>query len=218
MPHPYSFNQVQIIGDCYNQADIWTTGFSLGSTTQGAPDPTQLGIEKVAELWETFFKTPGIGFGSVYRTTAVKLNKMGTDGRQVTDPTLEYVYPAPITPPAAQTSGAPQLTMALSLRATQNRGLATKGRMYLPVNGLTIGGTGRIQPTQQTNLLNAAVLFFQGLMASIDVPGGPVLTSGAGLLGATNHVTHLALGDVMDTQRRRRNAIAEEYQEQSLNP
>lgn len=213
MAHPHDFNQVQIIGDAYDGAEIWTTGFSMGATEQAAVDPTIEAAEYIATQWATFFTTLTSGFSNEYRTLAVKYNKIdAVTSRQATDPTIEYVYPSPVVG-VGSNQMPPQCTVVLSLRAEQSRGLATKGRMYLPITGLQIGTAGTIAGGSVTNVLTNAATFFNSLRNNAAAPGVPILTSGAGsIVGASNGVAQIAVGNMYDTQRRRRNQMQEAYQ------
>lgn len=214
MAHPHTFNQVQIIGDCFNQQEIWTTGFSMGFPDQDAPVPTVADAEFIANAWTDFFTNTGSGVTTSYRTLAVKYNQLGNDGRQITDPTVEYVYPTPVGGPAQTNLHPPQCTMVLSLRAAQTRGLATKGRMYLPLTGFSIETSGKANPARIGTSLALLQTFFQTLGADTGIVGIPILTSGAqSILGASHPIASIAMGDVYDTQRRRRNAFQETYQE-----
>lgn len=216
MPHPYSFNQVQIIGDAYNGQEIWTTGFSIGATEQGSADPTIEAAEAIANAWVNWFTATNSGTATSHRTLAVKYNKMGTDGKQVTDPTIEYVLPTPAVGASATGNHPAQCTMVLSLRAEQSRGLATKGRMYLPTTAFQVGQSGKVSESNITLSLDMLQTFFQAIRNTAPVLGVPILTSGSGILGATNAVSTIAMGTVYDTQRRRRNDLTEEYVERDI--
>lgn len=211
MPHQYSFNQVQIIGDCFNSSDIWTTSFSLGSPDSPSADPSMAGAQAIATAWGEFFTTASAGFTNDYRTLAVKYNKMGTDGRQVTDPTIEYVYGTPVVGGNLGAPQPPQCALVMSLRASTSRGLATKGRMYLPSTGHAIGANGHLVPGAAASVLSGFTAFVADVKSSIDVNGTFILTSPVGIIGVQNLVTEVAVGDVYDTQRRRRNAFQESY-------
>lgn len=90
-----------------------------------------------------------------------------------------------------------------------------RGRMYLPtLAGSNYDSDGRLTSTRQSDFLAAAVAWWQAMQGQIDTGLGgfniqPVISSEVGQI-ATD-VTYLRLGKVVDTQRRRRNKLAEDY-------
>lgn len=95
-----------------------------------------------------------------------------------------------------------------------------RGRMYLPTPSTAqIGGGGMLTTGTQNTWAAAGKTFLNTLQATIDVPSNahlrPQVVSRGGNGGAAssaNHqVSHVRMGRVMDTQRRRRNALPEEY-------
>jgi hypothetical protein len=102
----------------------------------------------------------------------------------------------------------PQCSPCLSL-TTATAGSRARGRMYLPppdVSGLTVAG--RLSSGFRTAWVAALDTFFSSM-----VGGGhsPVVISAVGGVWTTYPVTTIRMGDVIDTQRRRRSNIAEVY-------
>ena len=101
-----------------------------------------------------------------------------------------------------------QCSPCLSL-TTATAGSRARGRMYLPPpDTSSLGASGRLAAGFRTAWVGALDTFFSSM-----VGGGhsPVVISAVGGVWTTYPVTTIRLGDVIDTQRRRRNNIAEVY-------
>ena len=102
-----------------------------------------------------------------------------------------------------------QLAVVMSLR-TGGRGPGARGRMYLPLNN-TMGNGGVVPTTLQTGVTTAAKTMFEGIRAIgpllAVVNQGPLTYSSVG---------KIQIGNLYDTQRRRRNAIPETFTEALL--
>lgn len=96
-----------------------------------------------------------------------------------------------------------QCAPVVSLRtATLSR--AGRGRFYLPSLAVDQVDAGRMAGAAQTTLADAAELLLTGLTSA----GGTVVIYHRAN-GTTTPVTSLDVGDVIDTQRRRRNKLVE---------
>lgn len=116
-----------------------------------------------------------------------------------------FLIPGTI-PAGTMITGAPQLTCAVSLITNQARGLAHKGRIYPPV-ACTIGADGRSTFNPEANL--AAV---KTMLTALNTLGAGNVVVYSGVRGTqVNIVNGLKIGKVIDTQRRRRKNLLEEY-------
>lgn len=101
----------------------------------------------------------------------------------------------------------PQCAIVVS-HLTLGAGSRNRGRAYLPAvaaSGLTTAG--RITSTVRGELLTA----YAGWLTSLDAAGSqPIVLSEVGG-GAVSFITSVRIGDVIDTQRRRRGSLAESY-------
>lgn len=108
-----------------------------------------------------------------------------------------------------------QSSMVISLRSLAPGGRG-RGRLYWPaLAGILDTSTVRIVGTTVDNALTGAKTFLtavQGALdASVDETVGLAVWSRTG--GSSSLVTKLIVGDVVDSQRRRRDAIPETYKE-----
>lgn len=99
----------------------------------------------------------------------------------------------------------PQVALAVTLR-TALATRAGRGRIYLPPFAVSQMASGRMNATNKGTTLTAVKGMFDTLISDGHTPV---------LYGRTAHtvtpITTLALGDVFDTQRRRRDSYAETY-------
>lgn len=120
---------------------------------------------------------------------------------------------------SGQTALPPQLSIAVSTFAYPPgtfmplRGRRQRGRFYPPVHGSDFTGSGgELTVSNQNTWLD----MFLALLSALTGSGGdpvtvmqPVIVSLAD--GTQRNMTHLAVGRIVDTQRRRRNKLTEAY-------
>lgn len=227
--HPASYahrvNKVQIIGTCFAGQEEWSTGFYMGATDADAVDPGTIAAAAIGGFWQTFFTNPTSAINQGFKTSTVKVSQLEVDGDTDLDMIDIYDYPAPISGTNTGPPQAPQVTLAATLTSDLQRGLASKGRMYLPGINLPIFyNDPHISPTEQNGIANTLKTFFDAVNASSSVPGYVILASKGrktstgpdpddyNYVGGVNaRMTGLRLGNVYDTQRRRRGDLVEAY-------
>lgn len=102
----------------------------------------------------------------------------------------------------AQCSPCVSLTTAIA-------GSRARGRMFLPPPDTSVLTTsGRMSAQSRTDLVAALDVFFAAMSGN---GATCVVVSSVGGVYTTYNVNTIRLGDVLDTQRRRRNSIAEVY-------
>lgn len=105
---------------------------------------------------------------------------------------------------SAEDSLPPQCAVVVSLR-TELANRAGRGRFYLPAPAVNAVTAGRFTAAIQQNFVNAMTRMF----AALDGGGiTPVLFSRTTFQNTT--ITSFNIGDVFDTQRRRRNQLVEQ--------
>lgn len=223
--YPYRVNKVTISGTCFGGSEEWSTGFYLGDVAANAADPGSGTAAAIAPLWTTFFQHALSRIAVTYKTNQIKVSQLETDGDVDLNMINIYDYSPAI---AGVQSGAvfpAQITIAATLTSDLQRGLASKGRMYLPgVQAVVSDTTGQISTSDTANLVTRLKTFFDAVNASSSIDGYVILASkghkiyeappGTGWhygLGKNARVTGLRVGTVFDTQRRRRNGLAETY-------
>jgi len=211
-------HHVTLLGDMFGGNEIWTTGFSLGQTNGGdeGTAPTEAEAQAIYDAFKAIWIVAANGFSSNFRFTGVKVSHVSTDG--TADPSLtRYYYGATAVAGGYTTNANPaQITAVATLQTVKLRGRGSKGRMYLPGVGFSVGADGKITSTQATTIANQMKIFLDGVNASTAVPG-VVIVNSAEVTGVPfkaaemNRVSAVRVGTVYDTQRRRRNKLVETY-------
>lgn len=180
-------------------------------------------LEAIKDLVEDWFLRAGTGIPNQARLDYVAMNAILPDGKYA-DPGNPHIfeYPAGEAPTGPlQAAALPQVTVCLSLRTATQRGTATKGRIY-PPTAIQATADGRVGSSTAQGMGDSAAVLLEGIsevdspflagglrvgvVSNISGPNGD--TSG---LGPSRIVTRVLVGNVFDTQRRRRNQLVETY-------
>ena len=143
----------------------------------------------------------------------VKFNEIDPVSRRYKSATETYerILTTPVRG-SVEGNGMPQQTLCVSLLTGAKRGLASRGRFYPPATVLSLGADGTVSKTGVNLVASAARTLINSLnnWPGTDTPfNGQVVVLGGN--GTTRNVTAVSVGNVMDTQRRRRNKLRESY-------
>lgn len=207
---------VTLSGQMLGGAEEWQTGFWMGYAEGPANVPTQGFVDGVRDAWATFFALGTHSITEDFTFTAVKAARVNIgglyDGSEVVQSfpatTVKGGNTAPPFPP--------QCALVATLIAGSGKGLAGKGRMYLPGINAVLDGSGHINSTFTQLIANDLAAFFDTVNGLIGAPGVVINASKghaklAGIGARNVPVNGIRVGNVYDTQRRRRNALAETY-------
>lgn len=210
--------RVQILGQMFGGGEEWSTGFFMGNTSGGdvGQAPTTADCQAIATAWNTLFTTGANGFSNYFNTLGVKISLVSTAGTSDPSNTAYYYYPSSIYGGGSGAPYPPQIALVATLATAKVRGYGSKGRMYLPGIKFAVDGTGHISGSETTTLKTALVTFLNACNANITQDYEVVVNSAlsAGIPGhpaLMEPVTSVRVGNVFDTQRRRRNALQESY-------
>lgn len=221
MAYAHRVNRVSMIGTMYNGGEIWSTSFYAGATGGDAPEPTDAMAEMVADEWQPFFTSTSTVISYLWKTTMIKITPIGANGVIDVPKIKTYAYPTAIEGNHTGNGFPPQCSVVATLIADSGVGIGGKGRMYLPGVASGLDNTGHIGTTVAAALASGLATFFSNVGASLDAPGLPINASKGtptttGLLAINRVLTTVRVGTVYDTQRRRRNALAENYQSDTI--
>lgn len=213
------YNRVVLNGYLGAGAEAWSIGVNYaGPADNGVSDPSEL------QAWAEDILT---AFGAGTGWPGDIRNYWGSNGGLSN--VKCYYHPTPggaATAVGASTGSTvagsgtvtmpPQCAMVVSL-LTPFPGRRTRGRFYMPfltasmTSSLRIGGAVTLasRATSMASMLNAI-----GAAAETLPDLEPVIVSAAG--GTITPVSSVRVGDVMDTQRRRRDALIENYASASV--
>lgn len=188
--------------------EVFQHGFSWSSSD------TAVGLAgDLATAWAAFLNTTDVAL--TWRTdviwSQVNVSELGATPA---DPIVTSSQAAIGEAGTATTDGLPpQVAPCVSLR-TVTAGSRARGRSYLPSPTVTsVTSAGRLETAVVTDLMDGLDAFFaamagQGASCSVISAVGGVWTA--------RPVVTIAMGDVLDTQRSRRSAIAEVYQTRAV--
>lgn len=199
-------------GGPYWGTEEWTNtlrfGRSDGTINEDVAEPL---LETLAEVVRDYVQSSS--YSSRASFAWLKVNAIQANGRYAYPTTNQWEEPTPIVS-GTGSAGYPQIATAISTRTDFSRGFAAKGRYFLPLSP-EIGSNGRMTATYAGQLAGDASTFLEQINAVLD-PGGTGATGLAlrvySAYDAQAHlITSVRVGDVADTQRRRRNQLPELY-------
>lgn len=154
------------------------------------------------------------------KSSSAPVTKIRVEARSDTH-VLELAAEAAFT--GTQTGGGaptspPQTSVVLSLR-TDTPGASGRGRLYWPGLGLPVGTPSlRIPATNRDAVVAGAVTYLRGVQDALKAGVSPTPSAATFQLaifsktrGTHSRVNRIMVGDVFDTQRRRRDALPENY-------
>jgi hypothetical protein len=207
-----------MVGQAYGGAEEWTTGFYVGHEDADAGVPTQADADFIKARWQTLFVHGNFGVSNTHTTTHIKVSEINPDGSTVLANTVFATYTSPIAGGDASNKAIPQVALVCTLKSSIPRGLGSKGRMYLPGICKFVQANGKISNTDINNISGLVQTFFNGVNTDLGIRGKVILASKGSAAGAgfNKNVNAIRIGDVYDTQRRRRNGLTESYVSQTI--
>lgn len=192
-------------------AEQWSCGLRMRKETPGAIDNgTGLLVGVSAAIAEFHVRTTS-HISAQAKLSFVKVNAIGTDGHYMGDGTNEALF--------ADVGGAwtgasifpNQIAWAVSLTTGFSRGPAHRGRFYLPLPRVDLDADSRVMESQADELRGSVTTLLNNLNAVNTDYEVAVFSRKMGAAG-NRRVTGNQVGRVLDTQRRRRRSLAEDYQ------
>lgn len=200
--------RVELFGNLLSGAEKWSAGFSTAPEVSPTNDIMKLYAQVALADFNTHF-WEAVSVKSYFPTATsfvgVKASQYNSAGQTVAVWTEVDSSPAPGTGVFALP---PQNSLVVSLR-TNTAGARGRGRMYLPgpaAVGLT--NAGRLDTGARAAMVPALKAFFDAFNARANVFPVAVASSAGNFVTTVNTI---ALGDVIDTQRRRRDTLPESY-------
>jgi hypothetical protein len=221
MAYAHKVVRCTLFGSMYSGAEIWSTGFYMGNEGSDAAEPTEAFADVVLASWQDFFTATNTSISFNWKTHGVKLALYNEDETTDTANVVQKTYTTAI---AGQNGGAgfpPQVSLVASLLAGLGTQRGDKGRMFIPGVASGLDTTGHATTGYAQTIATNLKTFFDDLNGSFDAPGQLINASHpssipSGALPLNKLVTTIKVGNVYDTQRRRRNALAESYASATL--
>lgn len=220
MAYPYSFIKMTFGGDLKDTDEVWSCGLHIGKESA---DTTQAELEGMSLFTTSGIDTVLRDFYNSSETRApanmrlqwVKLAAIGKNGKYLGAP-VEHHYGRFVS--GGQTGPfIPSTASAVTLVADKFKDPGKYNRFYLPV--VAPKGVGQFKETKA--FTDAKALQVKGLIEGINIV---LMSEFAGLririvsqkTTIYRDIDKVRVGDIIDTQRRRRNALREEYSEENV--
>ena len=220
MAYEKPFIKVTFGGTLADGNDIWSCGFHVANYATGTPS-------SMLSYFDTNKAALATSISDFYvdgrsRTPRgaemewVKFALVDTDGKYLDDPILVEEF----SQGGLGLPYVPQVSCVVSMVSNKFRDPGKYSRFYLPTIAPS-GITGyKMTSSETTGVLNSAKDFLTDFNSILDNPdpGLTLLISAVSKSGSgvQSPITKVRVGEVLDTQRRRRNAIPENMQTVSL--
>jgi hypothetical protein len=223
-------------GGRFFDIEAWSGGIRLASPAEPNDESddawiqtAESQVEAAAELVRLWFVNPASNVMGTARLDWVKLNAIGEDGRYLDEGNTSLVeYPQDTAPTPPGGFDWPQVATVVSFRTDVTRGLAARGRLYVPT-AVGKSGAGRIAGADQVEMLEPMRDLLEGLrdlpqlliggqLAPCVVSRGRQTSPGVYGPGIARYIRRVEVGNVQDTQRRRRDQLPEVYEGLDVDP
>lgn len=162
--------------------------------------------DQMADIIANWWGNRGTIAGNAILDT-VKYNLVNTEGKYAHDYTAAHYFVTPVPGGGAQSPYPNQITTVVTLETGLQRGLAHRGRVFLPAPNAPVGADGRLLEADAQGIANS----FRDLLDLINA--GPwsdqVIVASNTRGGAIRVVTGVSVGRVLDTMRSRRTSLEE---------
>jgi hypothetical protein len=209
--------------------EIWSNSIRLAS--DGTGNSADVPDFEAMQTWlhgpakdavAAFHARADTGVHAQAKLTFLKMNVVDMNGHYIENTTFEHAY-SPVVAGGSQANLHPnQCTLVVSTCTAFERGPAHRGRFYLPLCAKSIdSATGGIGGPEAMLVAVSAATFLSELHDQPGIDAGVsgdvhVCVMSSQGTGATNRIIAVEVGTVIDTQRRRRNAMTEVYQRAAL--
>lgn len=200
----------------------WSCSLRLAEQTPHIPGSNYVPPDDQYESWLTGSIKNAVLAYHQRATTAIhprallsfcKLNAVDINGHYTSANTHSYVFADVAGAGVAPNAFPNQIALAVSLTTGFSRGPAHRGRYYLPMPSVEIDANGVIYPQYVTGVVASTKTFLEAVadVPGIDAPNSltPVVMSRKANAAAYRKITGVAVGQVLDTQRRRRKSLNE---------
>lgn len=215
--YPKPFLRITFGGTIYGEQDIWSCGINFARRNPDGDYPEEW-FDRAQEVSDevdiavtNWFTDSDMQICSAAALTWVKAAWIGTDGLYLADAGVTDIGPNVVG--TKVTNSAPQLSTAITFETTRRRAPGKHGRIFPPMNVPSIGADGHIPSAQADNMALRTSELLTDLMSKIEVVYDSILVPIVASQKTDDHqeIVYVKVGDVVDTQRTRRNAFQEKY-------
>jgi len=203
-----------IYGTAAAPFETWSFGLRITHPTLiGSPLPTVTMADACHTAAATLITNASLNFITKVVLQEVRLYTVGSDGKITDPPVISTNVDA--TGASAVAGQYPwQCTLAVTLKAA-GLGKGRFGRFYLPTQNPVLGTDGLVASATVTTYLTEIRNFLAAVQSAARVgstePYSIAIIGGTGAAGTKKLPAEIRMGRVIDTQRRRRRSLGEQY-------
>lgn len=207
-----SYVRVSILGRLVNE-EVWSINPTFDPTGEFPGTVNQTQLEAAATAIAN--RTLPTQLRTLLSTSGSRTGAR-VEVRSDTDDSLIGIATVQSTTAQAGTSALllpPQSALVMSLR-TDSPGASGRGRCYWPCLVQSLDVNGRVSAANQTAILADFKAYMTGIRSDLATAFPTIgfdLAVRSKSTSSTPHVTRIQLGNVVDTQRRRRDSLPESY-------
>lgn len=194
--------------------EIWQMSLKLGEGVFANQAARLATADRMAAAWRDTLRLKCLPIVSLTRT---RVAQVSAEGLVTKDEEGTYNQADSVTVATGNSAGSTmplQTSLCISL-VTARSGPSGKGRFYLPAPGASLGADTRMSQADTASFATSAKAFLVAVDAAWTATPGPTSIGGnVGVYstkGFVSPVTGVRVGRVLDTQRRRRGDLVEEY-------
>lgn len=194
----------------------WQCGVHLGLTGStdgpGLPTHTEL-LALLNGALTDFHSNPAAWISPGAYLSWAKAAQLDNEGHYTAEPVLANTTAVPGAS-TAPPRGGPQVACCITLWSGASLGEANYGRFYWPWWEAQVTTGGRVESTPLNAMMTNAMNLVDGInawAATALTPSTRIVIMSKKGAGASKFPQYVRLGDVKDTQQRRRRQIAEQY-------
>lgn len=210
-------------GELADGNDIWSCGFAIANLNGNGLSEDLFNVvsdnlEDIGALIETFVGDSATRVPNNVKVYWTKAALIGENGKYLRPPTeIPLNWGGAVNAPYS-----PQDAMVCTLESEIWKDPGKYNRFYLPTAGPAGTNEWHLSTAEQTAFLAAFKTFVDGINdlltpGATDINPRVAVVSNTGT-GKQSPVVNLRLGQIVDTQRRRRNALSEDYATVAVNP
>jgi hypothetical protein len=199
--------RVELRGTLSEGSEVWSMGFSTQPVIGSTPSMDDVALTALTLFEEQVWGSVAIKAAMPNGTSLDSSRAQSFDDAGVVTGTGEAQLSTPEYGDSVN-SLPPQCAVVVSLR-TPIPGARGRGRMYFPAPGADqVGIAGRLLTATRDAIGLRMALFFNAFNAD---PAMPTVAVASSVGEFVTSVDEIRVGDVIDTQRRRRDALPEAY-------
>lgn len=212
---PYAAPHIHLTwGGTLYGLETWSNGLRISNPDYGNPDLllgwAQNYLDEAVAAISKWWNAPTLWANNKAFLTWVKMQPVDTNGRYFPgQDTNEKLLAAPGIPGTGGRTPA-QVAMVHTLYTSRPRGLASRGRIYIP-SGSGVQEDGLLFASDVRAQAQVTAILIKDL-AEMDNPGIGTNVQVMSKRGVSATVERVGAGRVLDTQRRRRRNLPEQYE------